>query len=626
MTYRAPVEDFNFVFNYLADLPGLLRLPAFAGIDAEVVTAILEENAKFTAEVVAPTNRISDRQPPICQSGEVRMPAEIHTAFNAFVQGGWQGLLHPEQWGGQGLPKLLATATTENLYAANVAFSLCSMLTDGVIEALLLSGSDELKQTFIKPLVSGQWTGTMNLTESQSGSDLSLVTTRAVAQAQGDYRLFGQKIYITFGEHDLAENIVHLVLARVEGAPQGVKGLSLFVVPKRLVHPDGSLGLRNDVWCASIEHKLGIHGSPTAVLLFGDNQGEVGEGAIGLLVGEENRGLEYMFIMMNAARFAVGVQGIGVSEAATQKAMGYARDRIQSRAIEGSAGPVAIIQHPDVQRMLMTMRALTEAARAIACQAAASHDLSVESPDAQVRLANQALYDYLVPIVKGFSTECSLEVTSLGVQVHGGMGFVEETGAAQFYRDARILTIYEGTTAIQANDLVGRKTIRDAGATAQQLILHIRQTVAEVLSMSNSARAQDRAGLVLIAQNLTQALSRYESVVNYMLTQVTENIRAAYAGSVPYLMLTGYVLGGWQMARTAWVCAQRLQKETDNVAKRSAHAEADAETLTASFAQNKFATAVFYCGSILPRVDALSSVVHQGGVLTEVLDQSTLMR
>ena len=612
MTYRAPVEDFKFVFHYLANMPGLLDLPAFAGVETDLINAVLEENAKFTAEVVAPTNRISDCQPPVCQNGKVEMPSQIHEAFKHFVDGGWQGLRHPEQWGGQGLPKLLATATTENLYAANVAFSLCPMLTDGVIEALLLTGSEEQKRTYIEPLVSGKWTGTMNLTESQSGSDLSLVTTRAVAQADGTYRLFGQKIYITFGEHDLAENIVHLVLARTADAPPGVKGLSLFIVPKYLVNPDGSLGARNDVWCASIEHKLGIHGSPTAVLLFGDQKGEVGAGAVGTLVGQENRGLEYMFIMMNAARFAVGVQGIGVSEAAMQKAFAYARDRIQSRAIEGSAGPVAIIHHPDVQRMLMTMRALTQGARAIACFAAAADDLSIEHPDPEVRRANQALYDYLVPVVKGFSTECSLEVTSLGVQVHGGMGFIEETGAAQFYRDARILTIYEGTTAIQANDLIGRKTLRDAGATAQHLIQCMRQTLQELQQHASNPHSGEQSEWGLIVENLTLAITQYESVVAYVLDQTKDDIRAVYAGSVPYLMMTGYVLGGWLMARAALACANAQTENTDTV-------------VSAAFMKNKRATAVFYAGVILPRAQALALAIHQGVTLTHAVERSSLM-
>ncbi|MDN3988833.1 acyl-CoA dehydrogenase [Zwartia vadi] len=613
MTYRAPVEDFKFIFNYLVDMPGVLNLPAYSGVESDLVDAILEENAKFTSEVVAPTNRISDREPPVCDAGQVSMPRAIHETFKKFVEGGWQGLRHPEQWGGQGLPKLLATATTENLYAANVAFSLCPMLTDGVIEALLLTGSDTQKQTYIEPLVSARWTGTMNLTEPQSGSDLSLVTTRAVPQADGLYRLFGQKIYITFGEHDLAENIIHLVLARTADAPPGVKGLSLFIVPKFLVNADGSLGPRNDVWCASLEHKLGIHGSPTAVLLFGDGKGEVGEGAVGTLVGQENRGLEYMFIMMNAARFAVGVQGIGVSEAATQKAMSYARDRVQSRAIEGSAGPVSIIRHPDVQRMLMTMRALTEGARAIACMAAAADDLSVDHADAEIRRANQALYDYLVPVVKGFSTECSLEVSSLGVQVHGGMGFIEETGAAQFYRDARILTIYEGTTAIQANDLIGRKTLRDGGAVAEQLIESMSQTVAALRECANQTQVEHQAGLLLIADKLNQAVAHYASVVSYVKEQTQHNIRAVYAGSVPYLMLSGYVLGGWLMARAALVCAQE-------------QSESLLTEVSPDFIKNKFATAVFYAGVILPRTQALADAIHQGVVLTQALDHSTLMQ
>jgi hypothetical protein len=386
----------------------------------------------------------------------------------------------------------------------------------------------------------------------------------------------------------------------------------LFVVPKFLVNADETLGARNDVWCASIEHKLGIHGSPTAVLLFGDDKGEVGAGAIGTLIGQENRGLEYMFIMMNAARFAVGVQGIGVSEAATQRATAYARDRIQSRAVEGSTGPVAIIKHPDVQRMLMTMRALTEAARAIACMAAAADDLSLEHPDAERRQTNQALYDYLVPVVKGFSTECSLEVTSLGVQVHGGMGFIEETGAAQFYRDARILTIYEGTTAIQANDLIGRKTLSDGGATAYRLVSSMQQTVSELRDVAMRSPAEARAGLLFIADNLARAIAQFESVVAYMLEQTQKNIRAAYAGSVPYLMLTGYVLGGWLMARAALACAG------DQTACFNAG-------ISPEFMSNKFATAVFYSGVVLPRTEALGRTIHQGVALNQAVERSTLM-
>ena len=608
MTYRAPVEDFRFVFEHLAGMPELLKLAAFSAVEPDLIEAVLEENAKFTEEAIAPTNWDGDQHPPVYSDGTVRMPESFKKAFGHFVGGGWQGLRHPEQFGGQGLPRLLATATTENLYAANVAFSLCPMLTDGVIEALLLSGSEELKQRFVPALVEGKWTGTMNLTEPQAGSDLSMVNARAVPQADGQYRIFGQKIYITFGEHDLAENIIHLVLARTANAPAGVKGLSLFVVPKFLVNDDGSLGARNDVWCASIEHKLGIHGSPTAVLLFGDGKGAVGEGALGTLVGEENRGLEYMFIMMNAARFAVGVQGVGVSEAATQKAIAYARDRVQSRAIEGSAGPVAIVQHPDVQRMLTTMRGLTEAARAIACMAASVDDLSEEHPDEQVRLANHALYEYLVPVVKGFSTECSLEVSSLGVQVHGGMGFIEETGAAQFYRDARILTIYEGTTAIQSNDLVGRKTLRDAGATAFSLVHAMRVTIGNLAQAVQTCSPAHRSGLQLIHDQLLAAVEMYQQAVQYVLDNAKSDPRAVYSGSVPYLMLTGYVLGGWLFARAAIVCAESASIESD-----------------AAFMQNKFSTAVFYAGAILPRVQSLGLQMQHGATISQAFSQSDLV-
>ena len=606
MTYRAPVPDFRFVFEHIAGLPELLKLPAFSAIEPDLVDAVLEENARFTSEVVAPTNRISDLNDPVYENGAVKMPEAIHKAFGHFVEGGWQGLRHPEKWGGQGLPRLLATATSENLYAANVAFSLCSMLTDGVIEALLLSGSDEVKQRYIEQLVSGQWTGTMNLTEPQAGSDLSMVKAKAVAQADGTYRIFGQKIFITFGEHDLAENIIHLVLARGADAPEGVKGLSLFVVPKYLVNEDGSLGARNDVFCASIEHKLGIHGSPTAVLLFGDDKGEVGAGAIGTLVGEENRGLEYMFIMMNAARFHVGVQGIGVSEAATQKALAYARDRVQSRAIEGSSGPVTIAHHPDIQRMLLTMRSLTEATRSIACVAAQIDDLAEEHTDAHVRKSNQSMYEYLVPIVKGFSTECSLEVSSLGVQVHGGMGFIEETGAAQFYRDARILTIYEGTTAIQANDLIGRKTVRDGGAVANILAESIQQTINQLSTAITTAQSEHLAGLKLIHAQLTLALGSYRSAVQYILDNMKSDIRAVFAGSVSNLMLTGYVLGGWHLARAALVCV-----EPSN--------QAD------PFMQNKFATAVFYAGNILPRAQSLLAAMQSGSTVMQAAVHSNLI-
>jgi alkylation response protein AidB-like acyl-CoA dehydrogenase len=436
----------------------------------------------------------------------------------------------------------------------------------------------------------------MNLTESQAGSDLALVKSRAVPQPDGTYRITGQKIFITFGEHDLAENIIHLVLARTPDAPDGVKGISLFVVPKFLVKPDGSCGARNDVYCASIEHKLGIKASPTAVLIYGDGKFPVANqtGAVGYLIGQENRGLEYMFIMMNAARFQVGMQGVAIAERAYQKAAAFARDRVQSRAVEGSPGPVAIIHHPDVRRMLMFMRANTEAARAVAYVAAGLFDVAHGSPDAATRKQAQAAYEYLVPIVKGWSTETSIDVASTGVQVHGGMGFIEETGAAQFYRDARILTIYEGTTAIQANDLVGRKTARDGGAVAKAFIAQMRATAAEL----GDAGLDD---LRAIRAPLVEAIDTYASVVDYVVATYNADIRSVFAGSVPFLKLAGITHGGWQMARAALAASRRLT---------AGGADAD-------FLRAKVATARFFADHILTGVPGMGkSVIHgAAGVL-----------
>ena len=481
------------------------------------------------------------------------------------------------------------------MQSANLSFALCPLLTDGAIEALLVAGSDEQKQAYLPRLIEGTWTGTMNLTEPQAGSDLAQVRTRAVPQADGSYRLFGQKIFITYGDHDLAENIVHLVLARTPEAPEGVKGISLFIVPKVMFDANGTLGKRNDVYCASIEHKLGIKASPTCVLIYGDDKGEVGPGAIGYLIGEENRGLEYMFVMMNAARFQVGMQGIAVSDRAYQKAVSYAKDRVQSRAIEGSSGPVAIIQHPDVRRMLMFMRANTEAARAIAYVAAGYHDVAHHHPDAAARKEAQAAYEYVVPIVKGWSTEMSIDVASTGVQVHGGMGFIEETGAAQFYRDARILTIYEGTTAIQANDLVGRKTSRDGGATARRFIGQMRETAAEL--------ARAGGDLAAIGERLTTAVDAYESANDYVVNHFKSDIRGVFAGSVPYLKLAGIVHGGWQMGRAA-LAAQRLVDAGRDV----------------PFAQAKIATARFFADHMLTTASGLAASVAGGSAGTLALE------
>ena len=483
MSYTAPVKDMLFNMQHLANIEQIAQIPGFEDAGLDTAAAVLEECAKFTEGVLAPLNFEGDKNPSSWKDGVVTATPGFKDAFRQLTEGGWQGLQHPADFGGQGLPKTIGAACTEMLNSANMSFALCPLLTDGAIEALLTAGSDELKAIYLEKLISGQWTGTMNLTEPQAGSDLALVRTKADPQPDGTYKIFGTKIYITWGEHDMAENIVHLVLARVAGAPEGVKGISLFVVPKFLVNKDGSLGARNDAHCVSIEHKMGIKASPTAVLQFGDHGG-----AVGYLVGQENRGLEYMFIMMNAARFGVGVQGIAIAERAYQKAVGYAKDRVQSRPVDGSMNAsAAIIHHPDVRRMLMTMRAYTEGCRAMASTAAAAYDAAHHHPDAQVRKDNATFYEFMVPLVKGYSTEMSLEVTSLGVQVHGGMGFIEETGAAQYYRDAKILTIYEGTTAIQANDLVGRKTARDGGQSARAIAAQIEKTEGELLASGTPA-------------------------------------------------------------------------------------------------------------------------------------------
>ena len=589
MSYVAPLKDMVFVMNELAGLAAISQLPGCEDATPETAEAVLEENAKFCSEVVAPLNWAGDCAPSSWHGGEVKTTPGFKEAFKAFGQAGWQGVQHPVNYGGQGLPKLLATPCIEMLNSANLSFALCPLLTDGAIEALMTAGTDAQKDVYLEKLISGQWTGTMNLTEPQAGSDLSLVRSRAVPEADGMYKVFGTKIYITYGEHDMAENIIHLVLARTPDAPEGVKGISLFIVTKFLVKADGSLGDRNDVHCVSIEHKLGIKASPTAVLQYGDHGG-----AIGYLVGQENRGLEYMFIMMNAARFAVGMQGISVAERAYQKAVGYARDRVQSRDLAGSAGPVAIIHHPDVKRMLMSMRAQTEAARALSYVTAAAFDAAHHHADEATRKVNNAFYDFMVPIVKGWSTEMSIDVASTGVQVHGGMGFIEETGAAQHYRDARILTIYEGTTAIQANDLVGRKTLRDGGELAKNLLGQVTATAAELISSGN-------AELIAIGQRLAAASSDLKSIVEFIAANGKSDIKAAFAGSVPYLKIAGIVFGGWQMARAAKIATAKL-------------AEGGGD---ASFYKAKIATARFFADHYLSTSSAarISVVEGSAGVL-----------
>jgi len=589
MSYRAPLKDMLFAMKELAGIEAVAQLPGFEEAGIDTAQAVLEECAKFNEGAVAPLNWDGDRNPSTFKDGTVTTTPGFKQAFRQFCEGGWQGLQHPVEFGGQGLPKTIGAACGEILNSANLSFALCPLLTDGAIEALLTAGTPQQQQAYIPNMISGQWTGTMNLTESQAGSDLSLVRTRAEPQPDGTYKLFGTKIFITYGEHDMAENIVHLVLARVSGAPEGVKGISLFICPKVLAD-----GRRNDVHCVSIEHKLGIKASPTAVLQYGDHGG-----AIGYLIGQENRGLEHMFVMMNAARFAVGVQGIAVAERAYQKAVQHARDRVQSRPVDGSMPAAApIIHHPDVRRMLMTMRACTEGCRAMALVAAAAYDAAHAHADAGVRKQNQAFYEFLVPLVKGFSTEMSLEVANLGVQVHGGMGFIEETGAAQYYRDAKILTIYEGTTAIQANDLIGRKTARDGGGVARAVAAQIEATEGQLAS-----RASANARAVL--KRLTAARRAFLDVVDFVVGGNRADPNAVFTGSVPYLMLAGNLVAGWQMARALIVAEDRLAAGEDPV-----------------FMKAKIATARCYADHILSRAPGLRDCIVEGaaGVTSMALE------
>jgi len=586
--YIAPLRDMKFVIKELAGLDTVAALPGCEDVSAELVDQILEENGRFSSEVLSPLNQSGDVEGSTFSKGEVRTPKGFKEAYRKFVEGGWNALQFPAEYGGQGLPKLVATPVMEMWKSANMSFSLCPLLTTGAIEALLLRGSDEQKRAFLPKMVEGQWTGTMNLTESQAGTDLALLKCKAVPSSSpelgGHYRIYGQKIFITYGEHDMAENIVHLVLARTPTAPEGVKGISLFIVPKFIVNKDGSLGARNDVQCSSIEHKLGIHASPTAVMLFGEK-----DGAVGYLVGEENRGLEYMFIMMNAARFAVGLEGVAISERAYQKALEYAKERIQSRDLAGSEASVPIIRHPDVRRMLMSMKAHTEAMRALAYVTAASLDIAHRHPDREERARHKAFVDFMIPVVKGWSTETGIEMTSIGIQVHGGMGFIEETGAAQHLRDARIATIYEGTTGIQANDLVGRKLAREGGATAKAVIEMIRAVEAQL----KNAGGED---LAAIREALSAGTTAVAECTDWIVRTYGSDIKAVHAGAVPFLKLVGVVCGGWQMARAALVAHKKL-------------GEAGGD---ASFYQAKIGTARFYADHVLSQAGGLRDTVLHG--------------
>ncbi len=590
-TYTAPLKDMQFAIAEFAGLGGISALPGCEEVNAELVEAVLTEAGKFARDVLDPLNRSGDRQGASWRDGVVAAPDGFKEAYAQFIAAGWNGLAADTAFGGQGLPHCVALPLQEMWNSANMAFCLCPMLTTGVQEALTHHGSEVLLKTFMPKLVSGEWTGTMNLTEPQAGSDLSAVRTRAVPE-DDHYRIQGTKIFITWGEHDMADNIVHLVLARLPDAPEGVKGISMFVVPKFLVNADGSTGERNDIRCVSIEHKLGIHGSPTCVLAYGDNGG-----AVGHLVGEPHRGLEYMFTMMNHARLGVGMEGVALAERACQHALEYAKMRVQGRAIGQRSGDrVTIIHHPDVRRMLMTMRAQTEAMRALGYCAAGELDRAKRHPDEKVRAGHQARLDLLTPVVKGWCTELAVEIASLGMQVHGGTGFIEETGAAQYLRDARITTIYEGTTGIQANDLIGRKVGAEKGATALALIAEMR-----ALDAPLAVAGADFAGM---REAFAPAVDGLEAATRWLVGQYRQAPDAAAAVAVPYLKLFGTVAGGWLMGRAALVARERLGTPGAD----------------RGFLEAKLATARFYLEHLLPQAGALARTVTHGAASTLALD------
>ncbi|MDJ0778561.1 MAG: acyl-CoA dehydrogenase [Gammaproteobacteria bacterium] len=578
--YYAPLRDMRFAVNEIADLAALNQLPVFADASPDLVEAVLEQAGVLANEVFSPLNQPGDHHGTRVENGAVVSPPGYAEAYRQFVDNGWQGIGKSIDIDGQGLPFLVHSAVAEMWYASNMAFALCPLLTSGAIEAIEMHADATLQQAYLPHMISGEWSGTMNLTEPQAGTDLAAIKTRA--ERDGDrYRIRGQKIYITWGEHELADNIVHLVLARLPDAPPGVKGISLFLVPKYLPAADGSPGERNDLRVVSVESKLGIHSSPTCVMSYGDN-----DGAIGYLVGEEHNGLACMFTMMNNARLEVGMQGVAISERAYQHALAYARERVQGVA-RGHSERSTIIHHPDVRRMLMQMRATTEAGRALAYYASAQTDLAHHAESAEARAAHQRRVDLVIPIVKGWCTEMAQETTSLGVQIHGGMGFVEETGAAQHMRDARILTIYEGTTGIQALDLMGRKMLRDQGQAMGELIAEMRELLA-TLAAATGAPAD-------LAGPFGTALDALQDATGWYLENVAEDPDLGSAVGVDYMMLAGNVVCAWLMARGALAAQRHIDEGDDDV-----------------FYANKLATAQFFADRVLPRSLAQRDMVRAG--------------
>jgi len=545
MTFTAPVDDIMLALKTAGDLDGLLGRELYEGLDEDTIRAVIEEAGRFAEGVLAPINATGDRAGSRLVDGKVASPPGWKEAYDGFTAGGWAALPCAAEWGGQGLPETVSLAVCEIWNSANLAFGLLPLLTQGTVDALLAHGSDELKQRYLPKLVSGEWSGTMNLTEPQAGSDLGALRTRAERQPDGSYRIFGTKIFITYGEHELSGNIIHMVLARLPDAPPGTRGISLFLVPKVQVNADGTLGERNDVVCASLEHKLGIHASPTCVMKYGEK-----DGAVGYLVGEENRGLNIMFIMMNEARLAVGAQGVGLAERATQRALAYAKERRQGRSAATRGAEMApIIEHPDIRRALLGMQSLTQAARMICLATAAAIDISHRGKDEAERAAGAARAALLTPAAKAFATDIGVEVASMGLQVHGGMGFIEETGAAQDYRDARILPIYEGTNGIQAIDLVTRKVPLDGGRVIAAYIAELERTVAEV-------KASNQPAFGRMADRLGEAVAALKEATAWLGSALQSNQEAALAGATPYLRLFGLAAGGGYLARAALAAAR----------------------------------------------------------------------
>jgi alkylation response protein AidB-like acyl-CoA dehydrogenase len=582
--YRAPVKDMRFVMDELAGFKELSQIAGYEEATPDVADAILEEAARFTGEVIAPLNHIGDKEGCTLTPNGVTTPTGWKEAYKQFCDAGWNGIASPADFGGQGLPDTLGIAVKEMVCSASLSFSLGPLLTTGAVEALLTCASDELKAIYLEKMVTGEWTGTMNLTEPQAGSDLALIRSRAEPQADGSYRVFGQKIFITYGDHDMTDNIVHLVLARLPDAPAGVKGISMFLVPKFLVNADGSLGARNDAHCIALEHKLGIHASPTCVMAFGDHGG-----AVGYLLGEPNRGLEYMFIMMNEARLGVGLQGIAIGERAYQQALAFARERKQGRDAVSGEALVSIDKHPDIRRMLLLMKSRVEACRAMAYYTAGLLDRAHATVDAENRQKSLYLAEFMIPIVKGGGTEMGIDVTSLGIQIHGGMGFIEETGAAQHWRDSRITTIYEGTTGIQANDLLFRKLMRDQGATA-------RVVFGEVQATAQALAASGKPELQAIGRRLGSALKAWIAATEWLAANAKTGLSGVLTAAVPYMHLAVTVCGGWFMGKAALAAAGYLEK-----------GEGDQP-----FYRAKIATARFYADQLLPQAAAYAETVMAG--------------